>query len=316
VAYLPVLQEQIYNDAGVSSFEAPAMLMKSFRRDESMKNVLIFIFFLLLVSGLLMLSTQAQTTDTFSPYIDAKGGIHIPMNYRTEWAFLGTWAVASKQEKGRIDEFHNVYTQPDTIEAFNKTGKFPDGAILVKELLKTQAGSMTTGEVNWGNEIAGWFVMIKDTKGRFKGNRLWGDGWGWALFYADKPTQTVTKDYKNDCIPCHLPAQKTDWVYLQGYPVLAMKFKSADLEKSEMQSGSDIFNANCATCHAAGGNRLKPDKTLNLQDLKQNRRDTLEAIILHVSNGKPPMPAFKNILSKVQIEAVSAFVLKMAKKGW
>ena len=281
-----------------------------------MKKKVTLIFFALFVFSLLMLSAQGEITRSFSLYVDVDGNIRVPLDYRSEWTFLGTWAVASKQEKGRIDEFHNVYTPPDTVEAFKKTGRFPDGAILVKELLKTQVGSMTTGEVNWGTEIAGWFVMIKDTKGRFKENRLWGDGWGWALFYADNPTQTVTKDYKNDCIPCHLPAQKTDWVYLQGYPVLALESKSTDLEKSEMQSGANIFSANCAKCHEGGVNRLKPDKTLKLQDLKQNGMDTLEAIKLQVNNGKPPMPAFKNILSKVQIEAVSAFVLEMAKKGW
>ena len=26
--------------------------------------------------------------------------------------------------------------------------------------------------------------MIKDAKGRFPGNDLWGDGWGWALFHG------------------------------------------------------------------------------------------------------------------------------------
>lgn len=281
-----------------------------------MKKVLIFIFFVLLVFSLLMISAQGKTTRTFSPYVDADGNIRVPLNYRTEWAFLGTWAVASKQEKGRIEGFHNVYTQPGTIEAYRKTGKFPDGAILVKELLKTKTGSMTTGEVSWGTEIAGWFVVIKDTQNRFKGNRLWGDGWGWALFNADSPTNTVTEDYKNDCIPCHLPAKKTDWAYVHGYPVLAMDSKSADLKKSEMQSGSDIFNANCATCHAGGGNRLKLDKTLKLQHLKQNEMDTLEAVISQVKNGTPPMPAFKNILSEAQTEAVSAFVLEKAKEGW
>ena len=32
--------------------------------------------------------------------------------------------------------------------------------------------------------------MIKDAKGRFPGNDLWGDGWGWALFLAKEPGAT------------------------------------------------------------------------------------------------------------------------------
>jgi len=64
--------------------------------------------------------------------------------------------------------------------------------------------------------------MIKDTRGRFKDNKLWGKGWGWAwaLFKAENPTETVTKDFKTDCIPCHVPAKKDDWVYVRGYPAL------------------------------------------------------------------------------------------------
>ena len=36
-----------------------------------------------------------------------------------------------------------------------------------------------------------WFVMIKDEKGRYPGNPLWGDGWGWALFKTDAPDKQI-----------------------------------------------------------------------------------------------------------------------------
>lgn len=158
--------------------------------------------------------------ESFSPYVDDKGNINIPKNYRS-WRFIGTWGVATDEDdqvgsKG----FHNVYTQPETVATFKSTGKFPDGAVLVKELFKTKTNSMTTGEISYATDLEGWFIMIKDTKGRFKGNGLWGDGWGWALFNADNPSTTVTEDYKADCLACHVPAQKDDWIYLRGYPVL------------------------------------------------------------------------------------------------
>ena len=51
-------------------------------------------------------------------------------------------------------------------------------------------------------------------------NKLWGDGWGWALFKADAPDKQVATDYKKDCLGCHVPAKSTDWTYIQGYPVL------------------------------------------------------------------------------------------------
>jgi hypothetical protein len=80
---------------------------------------------------------------------------------------------------------------------------------------------MTTGDAHWASGTKVWFVMIKDDKGRYPGNPLWGDGWGWALFKSDAPDKQVAVNYTKDCKGCHIPAQKTDWVYIQGYPVLS-----------------------------------------------------------------------------------------------
>ncbi len=156
--------------------------------------------------------------ESFSPYVDDKGNISIPKDFRS-WYFLGSWGVATDEE-GKVGSqgFHNVYTQPETVEAFRKTGKFPDGAVLVKELLKARTDSMTTGEISYAAETEGWFIMIKDTEGRFKGNKLWGRGW--SLFEAKDPTKAVTEDFKTECIPCHVPAKKDDWIYVRGYPAL------------------------------------------------------------------------------------------------
>ncbi len=158
--------------------------------------------------------------ESFSPYVDDKGNISLPKDFRS-WYFLGSWGVATDEE-GKVGSqgFHNVYTQPETVEAFRKSGKFPDGAVLVKELLKAKTDSMTTGEISYAAETEGWFIMIKDTEGRFKGNNLWGRGWGWALFEAEDPTKAVTEDFKTECIPCHVPAKKDDWIYVRGYPAL------------------------------------------------------------------------------------------------
>jgi Cytochrome P460 len=160
-----------------------------------------------------------QSPGAFSPYVDDDGTISTPPDFR-EWAYLGTWSIAGDDEEGGAAGFHVVYTQPETIEAYRKTGEFPDGAVLVKELFETDTGDMTTGRVSWARKVTGWFIMVKERQGRFKGNGLWGDGWGWALFQADNPAKTVTKDYKTECLPCHVPATNDDWVYIRGYPVL------------------------------------------------------------------------------------------------
>lgn len=166
-------------------------------------------------------------TSTYGNLVDDAGNITLPKSFRSEWAFLGTWSIAAEDvEQSSAASghgaagLHNVYTQPGVAEYFQKNGKFPDGAVLVKELLKATTGSMTTGTVSWGAQVEGWFVMVKNTEGRFKSNPLWGDGWGWALFNADEPTTPVTQNYKTECVGCHIPARNDDWIYVSGYPVL------------------------------------------------------------------------------------------------
>ena len=79
---------------------------------------------------------------------------------------------------------------------------------------------MTTGTVSRAGTLRGWFVMVRDTKNSHPGNRLWGDGWGWAWFDAANPSETTSTDYEVDCKGCHVPAEATEWVYVEGYPPL------------------------------------------------------------------------------------------------
>ena len=96
--------------------------------------------------------------------------------------------------------------------------------VLVKETFTTDHAEKHT--VGLQNKTIVWFVMIKDTKNRFPNNPLWGNGWGWALFKADAPDKQVfATSFKKNCLGCHVPApdQHTDWLYVQGYPVLKSK---------------------------------------------------------------------------------------------
>ncbi len=167
----------------------------------------------------ILLSDAGRSAEAFSPSVDERGGISLPEDFRS-WRHLGTWAVDGDAEDGGASGFHVVYARPETVAAFKATGGFPDGAVLVKELFKTRTDDYTTGRVSRAAEVEGWFVMIKDVKSRFAGHPLWGDGWGWALFQAEDPGRTVTKDYKDDCLACHEPVRAKDLIYLEGYPSL------------------------------------------------------------------------------------------------
>ena len=163
-------------------------------------------------------AADAQMAPGTVPGVGADGSIRVPdVDYRKDWAFLGTFSVQGEDGAG---DLHTVYTQPETVAAYRETGKYPDGTVLIKELFKTKTDDLTTGRVSWAAERAGWFVMVKDSANSFPDNPLWGDGWGWAFFGADDPTTTTTTDYKAECLECHEPVRDTDLSYVQGYPVL------------------------------------------------------------------------------------------------
>jgi hypothetical protein len=151
--------------------------------------------------------------------VDANGNLRVPENYRTRYQPLGSWAIAA--DSGRSSkEMHEVYASPGAIDAYRESGHFPDGTVLVKEVFGTSTTGMTTGTVSHASTLKGWFVMVRDSKNTRRGNTLWGDGWGWSWFDADKPLKTTSTNYKTDCQGCHVPAQSTNWIYVDGYPVL------------------------------------------------------------------------------------------------
>ena len=155
----------------------------------------------------------------FSPYVDTNGSISFPDGFRTSMVHLGSWFVP----EGGASGFHDVYTEKESVEAYRRTGKFPDGATLVKELRASKSGSFTTGQgVSYAtNELKQWFVMIKDSKNRFAGNPLWGEGWGWALYKPDNPSKNVATNFQEECLGCHVPAKDRDWIYTEAYPTLS-----------------------------------------------------------------------------------------------
>ena len=163
---------------------------------------------------------RSQYGATTKAVVDDKGNMHVPADYRTTYQMLGTWAVAADNGSGS-KEMHVVYASPGVIDAYRKTGHYPDGAVLVKEVYKANTKPMTTGTVSSAGTLVGWFVMVKDDVGRFPKNKLWGEGWGWAWFDASNPRKTTSTDYKKDCQSCHVPAQASDWIYSDGYPPLS-----------------------------------------------------------------------------------------------
>ena len=162
-------------------------------------------------------AAQDFDLDTYGA-VGPSGEIRVPdVDYRSDWVALGNWITNGENF---ADEIHTVYAQREAVEGYRANGVFPDGTVVVKELLSAEAQDMTTGFISHATELNGWFVMVKDSQGRFPNNPLWGEGWGWAQFTADVPKQTFTENYADECLACHVPAQDTDWLYTWGYPAL------------------------------------------------------------------------------------------------
>jgi hypothetical protein len=151
--------------------------------------------------------------------VDAAGNLRVPDDYRATYQFLGSWAVAADEGQSP-KELHVVSASPGTIAAYRKSGGFPDGAVLVKEVFYTAIEPMTTGVVGHADKLKGWFVMVKDSSNRHVGNKRWGDGWGWSWFDGIDPLKTTSTDYKTNWLYCHIPAQSSGWIYVRGYPPL------------------------------------------------------------------------------------------------
>merc|ERR1711862_1077323 len=75
----------------------------------------------------------------------------------------------------------------------------------------------------------------------------------------------------------------------------------------DMAAGEQIFNANCAACHAGGQNVIMPEKTLEKEALDKylagGRSES--SVVTQVTNGKNAMPAFGGRLSDDDIANVA-----------
>lgn len=249
------------------------------RHSQNVRSMAIAIGLLLLIPGCKDTDRAGTGVDAYSSFVSEGGEIAFPTGFPEGFVFIGSWAVTGD---GGVAEMHSVYARPMDISNYRKTGKFLDGAVLVKEVSATLGAKHTTGNAFWAHEAKTWFLMIKDTKQRYPSNPLWGDGWGWAQFDPATKKQIAT-NYKTDCQGCHVPVRQSDWVYAYAYPVLgpkgqATRPKNADVSESAadmpgqssgmvgqdpgsgVDAGKMAFGKNCTACHSLtnGGTGIGP----------------------------------------------------------
>ncbi len=99
---------------------------------------------------------------------------------------------------------HHIYANGKAMLGY-RTGEFPDGSIIIFDLLEAKFDNNTY--VEGPRKVVG--VMYKDSK-RFKDT----GGWGFEAFKGDTKERAV-KNAEQDCFSCHASQESADFVFSQ-----------------------------------------------------------------------------------------------------
>jgi hypothetical protein len=157
------------------------------------------------------------------------GQVKLPVGFR-KWVFVGAPLTPNGLNNGmaNFQEFHHVYVEQKNVDAYLKTGTFPEGTVFVKELTRLLApmfpdGSRTepSGRGFFNGELNGIDMTVKDSKRFAKTN-----GWGFFTFgHHPMPyAKTAAQASITECGGCHVAnVAKTDMTWIQFYPLLRDK---------------------------------------------------------------------------------------------
>ena len=180
-------------------------------------------------------ASLAQDTAIPKAEFNADGSVKIPKNWRS-WIYIGTPLTPNALNNGEapFPEFHNVYIEPKAYAQFAKTGKFPNGTQIAKELVLIRQKPKdemypdgSTDEVSgrgyFQGEFHGLELSYKDTEKYPK------EPGGWVYFsfgHKALPYDATAKVFATDkCNACHEASAATDFVFTQFYPVLRAQMK-------------------------------------------------------------------------------------------
>jgi hypothetical protein len=151
---------------------------------------------------IVMLVLSLFLSPTFSVG-QTKKQVGYPEGYR-QWAHVKSMVI----EKGHplyesFGGIHHVYANKAALAAMKDTKPFPDGAVIVFDLLeaKSESNAVTEGQRKFIGVMEKNAKMFNDTA-----------GWGFEAFRGDGKERLV-KDPKNECFNCHEAQKKSDYVF-------------------------------------------------------------------------------------------------------
>lgn len=173
--------------------------------------------------------SASKVSASDGPQFNSEGKLLLPIGYR-KWTFIGAPLTPNGLNGGKagFPEYHNVYVQERNLEAYQRDGVFPEGTVIVKELVLLRKGTYPDGSADspsgrgFGEgEFNGMDVTVKDSKRFAKTN-----GWGFFNFgHHALPYESVSEESRaSECAVCHQAgAAKTDMTWVDFYPVLRGK---------------------------------------------------------------------------------------------
>ena len=134
--------------------------------------------------------------------------VDYPTGYR-QWAHVKSMVITSDKHPlfASFGGMHHIYANAEAMRAYVKGGKFPDGSVIVFDLLdaKDDNGAWVAGE----RKFIG--VMVKN-RARYKDT----GGWGFEGFKGDSKTDRMVTDANGQCFGCHQQQKDNDFVF-SGY---------------------------------------------------------------------------------------------------
>ena len=159
------------------------------------------------------------------PRFNTQGELLQPNGFRN-WVFIGSPLTPHALNGGSaaFPEYHNVYVQPQALAHYMKTGEWPEGTMMVKELQLTKEGTHPDGSRNevsgrgyFPAEPNGLDVSVKDSR-RFSSTR----NWGFFNFghHAPPYTASAAPAPVSACAECHTANAHEDMVFSDFYAQL------------------------------------------------------------------------------------------------
>ena len=143
---------------------------------------------------------SAQTSAMFDP----QGNMKLPdPHVFRRWVFVGAPLTPNGLNDGKANfpEYHHVYIEEKNVDVYLKTGSFPEGTVIVKELTRVLnpkfpdgSRSEPSGRGYFNGAYNGIDVTVKDSKRFAKTN-----GWGFFTFghhplpYTDKAAEKLLR---------------------------------------------------------------------------------------------------------------------------